>query len=69
MVIVAILCMFIFAEAEDDGPEELRVNGIYMGMNMDEAKKIFRKLIDKTMTPEEDNETKPNEFCTSASAY
>jgi hypothetical protein len=69
MVIVAILCLFIFAEAEDDGPEELRVNGIYMGMNMDEAKKIFRKLIDETMTLEEDHETKPIEFCTSACAY
>jgi hypothetical protein len=69
MVIVAILYLFIFAQAEDDGPEELRVKGIYMGMNMDEAKKIFRKLIDKTMTLEEDNGTKPNEFCTSACAY
>ena len=68
-MIVAILCLFIFAEAEDDGPEELRLNGIYMGINMDEAKKIFRKFIDKTMTLEEDNETKPTEFCTSACAY
>lgn len=69
MMIVAILCLFIFAETEDDGPEELRVKRIYMGMNRDEAEKIFRKLIDKTMTLEEDNETKPNEFCTSACAY
>ena len=49
MVIVAILCLFVFAQAEDDGPEELGVKRIYMGMNMDETKKIFRIFIDKTM--------------------
>jgi hypothetical protein len=53
MVFVAVLCLFILAHAEDEGPEQLKVKGIYMGMDIDEAKKICRKYMDQTMTFEE----------------
>ena len=53
MVLVAIFCLFIFAQAEDEGPEQLRIKGIYVGMDMDETIKICRKFMDKTMTLEE----------------
>lgn len=39
--------------AEDDGPKQLIVKGLYVGMDINEAKDICKKYLDKTMTLEE----------------
>ena len=53
VVFLAVLGLCLFAQAEEEGPKQLKVKGIYMGMDMEEAKKICGKYMDDSMAGEQ----------------
>jgi len=53
VVFFAVLGLCLSAQAEEEGPKQLKVKGIYMGMDMEEAKKICGKYMDDSMAAEQ----------------
>ena len=52
VVFLAIICTGVIVSAGEEGPEQLKFKGIYLGMPIDEAREICRKHMDQYMSME-----------------